>query len=183
MSREFVIVDFLSRIQSFFEIFITLDGLKYANVELDLVRSSRQLFLKFGRNTLLSYATRLAKNWGREFISCAVKCRTLIFLCFESDTSWLSCWSIWNPDSSQRKHVKKWHAESENIITFDQLLMWLGVTFFYNLLKFSTPLDCDSFYIVSIPPKNTKKYPCVANLILHDLEKFGGRRMDTRHGI
>ena len=58
---------------------ITLDGLKYANVKLDLVRSNRRLFLKFGRNTLLSYATRLAKNSGREFISCAVKCRTLIF--------------------------------------------------------------------------------------------------------
>ena len=41
---------------------ITLDGLKYANVELDLVRLSRRLFLKFGRNTLLSYATHLAKN-------------------------------------------------------------------------------------------------------------------------
>ena len=58
---------------------ITLDGLKYANVKLDLVRSNRRLFLKFGRNTLLSYATRLTKNSGREFISCAVKCRTLIF--------------------------------------------------------------------------------------------------------
>ena len=41
---------------------ITLDGLKFANVELDLVRSGRRLFLKFDRNTLLSYATRLAKN-------------------------------------------------------------------------------------------------------------------------
>ena len=33
---------------------ITFDGLKYVNVRLDLVR---QLFPKFGRNTLLSYAT------------------------------------------------------------------------------------------------------------------------------
>ena len=41
---------------------VTLDGLKYVNVKLDLVRSSRWLFLKFGRNTLISYATCLAKN-------------------------------------------------------------------------------------------------------------------------
>ena len=41
---------------------ITLDGLKYVNVELDLVRSSRRLFLKFVRNTLISYATRLAES-------------------------------------------------------------------------------------------------------------------------
>ena len=41
---------------------VTLDGLKYANVKLDLVQLSRWLFLKFGRNTLISYATRLANN-------------------------------------------------------------------------------------------------------------------------
>ena len=38
---------------------ITFDGLKCANVELDLVEL---LFLKFGRNTLLSSATCLAKK-------------------------------------------------------------------------------------------------------------------------
>ena len=34
---------------------------KYANVGLDLVRSSGRLFPKFGRNTLIFYATRLEK--------------------------------------------------------------------------------------------------------------------------
>ena len=70
-------------------------------------------------------------------------------------------------------------AESENLINFDVTLRY----FFYNLLEFSTPLDCDGFYIVNIPPINTKKIPCVANYILHDLEKFEGRRMDIRHAI
>ena len=65
---------------------ITFDGLKYVSVGLDLVRSSGQLFPKFRRNTLLSYATRLAKNYHRQFISCAAKCRILIFFSFESDT-------------------------------------------------------------------------------------------------
>ena len=41
---------------------ITFDGLKYVNVKLDLVRLSIRLFIKFGGNTLLSYATHLAKN-------------------------------------------------------------------------------------------------------------------------
>jgi hypothetical protein len=30
---------------------ITFDGVKYVNVRSDLVRSSRRLFLKFGRST------------------------------------------------------------------------------------------------------------------------------------
>ena len=71
----------------FFEIFITLDGLKYANVELDLVRSSRRLFLKFGRNTLLSYATRLAKILRQRVHFMHSKMQNIDFLCFESDTS------------------------------------------------------------------------------------------------
>jgi hypothetical protein len=58
---------------------ITFDGVKYANVRSDLVRSSRCLFPKFGRSTLIPYATHLAKIWGKEFIPCTVKCRTLIF--------------------------------------------------------------------------------------------------------
>ena len=58
---------------------ITFDGVEYANVRLDPVRSSGRLFPKFGRNTLLSCATRLAKKMGREFISYAAKCRPSIF--------------------------------------------------------------------------------------------------------
>ena len=60
-------------------------GLKYANVELDLVRSSRQLFLKFGRNTLLSYATRLAKKLRQRVHFMRSKMQNIDFLCFESD--------------------------------------------------------------------------------------------------
>ena len=73
-------------------------------------------------------------------------------LCFESDTAWLLCWSILNSDSSQWRQRKTCYAESENGITFD-------VTFFYKLLEFLTTLNCNGFYIVSIPLINTKKIP------------------------
>ena len=55
------------------------DGMKYANVSSALVQSSRCLFPKFCTSTWLLHSIHLAKNWGKEFISCTEKCKTLIF--------------------------------------------------------------------------------------------------------
>ena len=116
---------------------------KYANVGLDLVRLSKRLFPKFGRNTSISYATRLEKKFNVQ------QNAEHWFFVFESDTAWLSCWSILNSDSSQRRQrnllcwIQKYHH-----FWCDLALLFFTISWNFPLLLIVMALAWPMLYIL-----------------------------------
>jgi len=119
---------------------ITFDGPKEANVESDLVRSGGRPHIKIRRVLLLCVTVQPVKSRVWKLILQRRIAKRLVFATSNVTKVTRTCGKPMRPEPN---------SPANSDVTWRY--------FFYNLLEFSTPLDCKGSRVVYTSPINTKK--------------------------